>query len=53
MPITALTTDEHIKTPPTMSQTDCFSLAARRRKTTEEIKKGMAIIVNVFISASV
>jgi len=51
IPITAFTTDEHMKTPPTMSHTDRFCRAARVRKMMAVMKKGMAIIVNVFMSA--
>jgi len=40
-----------MKTPPTMSQTDRLCLAARKRKIMAVMKKGMAIIENVFMSA--
>jgi len=53
MPMTAFTTDEHMKTPPAISQTDCFNRAARKRKIVAVIKKGMDIRVNVFMSAAV
>jgi len=52
IPITAFVTDEHMKTQPAISQTDFFCRTARIRKIMAVMKKGMAIIEKVFMSAS-
>lgn len=49
MPITALTTLDAINTPPTMKLAWFFLVAPRVNRTTERAKKGIAIMLNVFM----
>ena len=53
MPITAFTTVEAIKTPPTIKHARFFLAAPRVSMTTAVTKNGMAIMLKVFITRPV
>ena len=52
MPVTALTTVAAIKTPPTIAQARFFRVAPNVNITTAAAKRGMAIMLKVFIVSS-